>query len=152
MLRYKLIATGVAAVFASGAAWAQDAEPVGPADPAAQGAPAAPEDPAGPDASASPAAPPADQAQEETQIVIEPQDIDNFAKAALKIGEIEQDASMDATQKQNAKLAAVQESGLDPVKFNAIADASQSNPELQQRVQAAVVKEQEKQQAEAAGR
>lgn len=64
-------------------------------------------------------------------------DLKAFARAAIAANNIQQDAAVPATEKQPKMLAAVQAEGLDPVKFNAIAQASQSDPALKQRIQAA---------------
>ena len=70
-------------------------------------------------------------------------DLKAFARAAIAANKIQQDTAVPATEKQPKMLAAVQAEGLDPVKFNAIAQASQSDPVLKQRVQAAAASEQQ---------
>ena len=64
-------------------------------------------------------------------------DLKAFARAAIAANKIQQDAAVPAAEKQPKMLAAVQAEGLDPAKFNAIAQASQSDPALKQRIQAA---------------
>ncbi|MBB5984309.1 DUF4168 domain-containing protein [Sphingobium lignivorans] len=62
-------------------------------------------------------------------------DLKAFARAAIEASKIQQDAAVPAEEKQPKMLAAVQAEGLDPVKFNEIAQASQANPTLRQRIQ-----------------
>ncbi|WP_148276459.1 DUF4168 domain-containing protein [Sphingobium sp. SYK-6] len=62
-------------------------------------------------------------------------DLKAFARAAIEASKIQQDATVPAEEKQPKMLAAVQAQGLDPVKFNEIAQASQANPTLRQRIQ-----------------
>jgi hypothetical protein len=121
------------AVFGTSVALAQDAAPGAPPS-SSDIHSAEPAPPQGPPAGA--------QAEGETQIAITPQDIDNFAKAAIELNQIQADGSLDETQKQAAMTAAVESNNLDPVKFNAIAQASKTNAELQQRVQAAISQQQ----------
>lgn len=64
-------------------------------------------------------------------------DLKAFARAAIAANKIQQDTTIAPTEKQPKMLAAVQAEGLDPVKFNAIAQASQSDPELTKKIQAA---------------
>ena len=67
-------------------------------------------------------------------------EIDSFAKATVKLQEIQADASIAAEQKQTAMAAAVTEAGLDPAKYNAIGRAAQSDAELRAKVQTAMSK------------
>ncbi len=85
----------------------------------------------------------APQAPEETKVTITPQDIDNFAKAVIEVNKIQTDASLDKDQKQTAMTAAVEQSNLDPFKFNTIVQASETNAELKQRVQLAITQQQQ---------
>lgn len=62
-------------------------------------------------------------------------DLKAFARAAIAASKIQQDASVADTEKQPKMLAAVQAEGLDPVKFNNIAQASQADPDLHKRIQ-----------------
>lgn len=98
-------------------------ETTSPAPSTAQPAPSAPADPATPGASTSDSYTDAD--------------LKAFARAAIAANKIQQDAAVPAAEKQPKMLAAVQAEGLDPAKFNAIAQASQSDPALKQRIQAA---------------
>lgn len=62
-------------------------------------------------------------------------DLAAFARAAIAASKIQQDASVTDAEKQPKMLAAVEAEGLDPVKFNSIAQASQADPELHKRIQ-----------------
>jgi hypothetical protein len=64
-------------------------------------------------------------------------EIKKFASAAVELNKIQTDTTVTAEQKQPKMLAAVQATGLDPQKFNAIGQAAQSDPALQQKIQAA---------------
>lgn len=64
-------------------------------------------------------------------------DIKQFASAAVEVTKVQSDASIPAADKQPKMLAALQASGMDPAKFNAIGEAAASDPALQQRIQAA---------------
>jgi hypothetical protein len=103
--------------------------------------------PANPPASSeaqTPGQPAGAEAQNQTQVTITQQDIDNFAKAAIEMEKIQANASLDDSQKQTAMTAAVEKSDLDTYMFNTIAKASETNKELQQRVQLAIVQHQQK--------
>ena len=107
---------------------ATPAEPATPADPAndAAAAPATPAEPA------APAAAPLAVAD------VSEADIDSFAKATVKLQAIQADTTIAADAKQAAMQAAVTESGLDPVKYNAIGKAAQADPALRAKVQTAM--------------
>ncbi|MET0248453.1 MAG: DUF4168 domain-containing protein [Sphingobium sp.] len=64
-------------------------------------------------------------------------DIKLFANAAVEVTKVQSDASIPAADKQPKMLAALQASGIDPVKFNEIGQAAAADPALQQRIQAA---------------
>ncbi|TPG18692.1 DUF4168 domain-containing protein [Sphingomonas koreensis] len=64
-------------------------------------------------------------------------DVNQFATAVIAVQKVQQDSTVAATDKQTKMAAAVQASGLSPAKFNAMAQATQSDPALQQRVQTA---------------
>ena len=64
-------------------------------------------------------------------------DVDQFATAVVSVQKIQGDASVAATDKQAKMAAAVQAAGLTPTKFNAMAQASQSDPALMKRIQTA---------------
>lgn len=63
------------------------------------------------------------------------EDLKAFARAAIAASKIQQDATVTDAEKQPKMLAAVQAEGLDPVKFNNIAQASQADPDLHKRIQ-----------------
>lgn len=67
-------------------------------------------------------------------------EIEQFAKAVLAVQKIQQDTTASATDKQTKMAAAVQGAGLTPAKFNEIASASNADPALMQRIQAAAGK------------
>lgn len=67
-------------------------------------------------------------------------EIEAFAKAVLAVQKIQQDTTASAAAKQTKMAAAVQQSGLTPTKFNEIARASNTDPVLMQRIQAAAGK------------
>lgn len=112
-MKYSLLAASAAALLSVGTALN--------AQSAASPAPAAP-----------PAAAPAAGAESYTDA-----DLKAFARAAIAASKIQQDTAVAPADKQPKMLAAVQAEGLDPVKFNAIAQASQSDPELKKKIQAA---------------
>ena len=65
-------------------------------------------------------------------------EIDSYAKVAVEISALQNDASLDAETRQSGAVAAVESSGLSAEKFNEISDASRSDPELAQRIQLAI--------------
>ena len=65
-------------------------------------------------------------------------EIDQYAQAAVAISELQNDASLDAAARQSGAVAALEQSGLAPERFNEISDASRTDPELAQRVQLAI--------------
>lgn len=77
-------------------------------------------------------------------------EIQKFAKAALAADKISKDAAIAAADKQKKMAEAVTASGLEPTRFNEIAQASQSDSALQAKVQAAIVAEQQASPASAA--
>lgn len=64
-------------------------------------------------------------------------DIKAYAGVALKINKIQADAALSEADKQKQMAAAVQDSGMDVAKFNAITEASKSDPALKQKLQEA---------------
>lgn len=70
-------------------------------------------------------------------------EVKKFAKAALAADKISKDTAIAATEKQQKMAEAVTTSGLEPTRFNEIAQASQADSALQQKVQAAIVAEQQ---------
>lgn len=69
-------------------------------------------------------------------------EVDQFAKAVLAVQNIQQDTTAAPADKQTKMAAAVQAAGLTPEKFNEIASASNADPTLMQRIQAAAGKAQ----------
>ena len=65
-------------------------------------------------------------------------EIDTYAKVAVEISELQNDASLDAAARQSGAVAVVESSGISAQRFNEISDASRSDPELAQRVQLAI--------------
>ncbi|MEE4453480.1 DUF4168 domain-containing protein [Novosphingobium resinovorum] len=63
-------------------------------------------------------------------------ELEQYVKAALAVQEIQQDTATPDGDKQARMVTAVKAAGLTPEKFNQIATDSQSNPALQQRIQA----------------
>lgn len=63
-------------------------------------------------------------------------ELEQYVRAALAVQQIQQDSATPDGDKQTKMAAAVQQAGLTPEKFNEIATASQSDPALQQRLQA----------------
>lgn len=64
-------------------------------------------------------------------------EVSRFALAALVIEQIAADKTIPKDQQQQAMAGAIQKIGLQPQRFNQIAQASQGDTELQQRIQAA---------------
>lgn len=100
--------------------------------------PALAQDTAAPAAPATQAAPPAAAPSTVTDA-----ELKQFAKAALAVDKVSKDTTVAAADKQKKMAEAVTSSGLPPARFNEIAQASQSDPALQQKVQAAIVAEQQ---------
>ena len=88
------------------------------------------------EASPPPAQPPAADPQAAATPVSE-EEVDRFALAALVLQQISADEALDQDQKQAAMVNAVQQTGLEPQRFNQIAQASQSDTDLQQRIELA---------------
>ena len=150
MKKYPLALSGL--VLAAGAAYAQptdvpaDDHAAPPADGAVPADDAAAPDAGAPDTTAEPApapdaasepAPPADPV---AAVDVSDAEIDSFAKATVKLQEIQADATIAEDQKQAAMQAAVAEVGLDPAKYNAIGKAAQADPELRAKVQTAMAR------------
>ena len=106
-----------------------------PALPQATAAPAAPAQETAPPA-AAPAAP-------ATAAPVSENEVKQFAKAALAADKVSKDTAIAATDKQKQMAAAVTATGLEPGRFNEIAQAAQADTALQQRVQAAITAEQQ---------
>lgn len=68
--------------------------------------------------------------------------VDSFAKAVVKVQEIQGDATIEQEAKQTAMVAAVEEAGLDPQTYNSMSQAAQQDPQLLERIQLAVAQRQ----------
>ncbi len=98
----------------TGAALAQDTAPAQPQAPA----------------SAAPAQlPPAGEINDD--------EVSRFALTALVLEQVAADTSLAKEQQQAAMMGVMQQTGIDPQRFNQIALASESDTGLQQRIQAA---------------
>lgn len=64
-------------------------------------------------------------------------DVQAYAAVAAELNRIQADTALSETDKQNQMVAAVQNSGLDVDRFNAITEASRTDPELRQKLQEA---------------
>lgn len=138
----KFAAVLAAAAFST-AAIAQQAPATSPAAAAAPAgeAPAAPAPAAdaqqaytAPESATVPASPDAS-----AQAAISDAEVQQFASAAMALEAIDQDTTIPDADKQPAMAAKVQENGLTPQRFNEIGQATQADPALMQRVQAAMV-------------
>ena len=123
MMKISMIALAGAMIAASTAASAQQAAAPapGPADPA-------------PPAAAAPA-PAAAGPVSDTEVK-------QFATALVAINDVQKNPALSPTDKQKAMVAKVQEQGLQPQRFNEIAQASQSDTALQGKVQSELAKQQ----------
>lgn len=116
---------GAALALAGGTAQARQGM-MAPADPQTQ----SPADPASPAAGNGATAPAGRASVTDTEVR-------QFASAAMAVNDIQKDGGLADAEKQTKILAAVQQSGLSPQRFNEIAQASRSDSGLMQRVQAA---------------
>lgn len=95
---------------------------------------------------AAPSQPPAAQAPATPQggasASVTDAEVGQFVKAVTAVQAIAKDPATPAADKQTKMAAAVQQTGLPPERFNQIASASQSDPALMQRIQAAAAKPQ----------
>lgn len=130
MQRKNIYMFGIATMLMASPALAQ-----GQAETQAQPAPSTTQPEAAP---AQPQATPQPGATEFSQA-----DIQKFAMAALEVSKIQSDAGTPVADKPAKMVEAVQGQGLDPATFNAISEASQSDPELQQAIQAELAKAQQ---------
>ena len=89
------------------------------------------------------AAPAAPAPQAAAPSTVTDAELKQFAKAALAVDKVSKDAAVPAADKQKKMAEAVSGSGLPPARFNEIAQASQADPALKQKVQAAIVAEQQ---------
>jgi len=93
---------------------------------------------AAPQVLAQEAAPPAPAEQAAPTSSFSEADITAYAGVAVQINKIQADAALSEADKQTQMAAAVQNSGMDIAKFNAITEASKTDPVLKQKLQAAV--------------
>jgi hypothetical protein len=70
-------------------------------------------------------------------------EVEQFAKAALAVQDIRNDAATSDEDKQAKMAAAVRDSGLAPARFNEIAAASRDDKALMERIQTAGAKAQQ---------
>ncbi|MBO9621478.1 MAG: DUF4168 domain-containing protein [Sphingomonas sp.] len=120
VFRTSRILTGAALLLAAPAAFAQDASQT--AQPAA---PAAPAEQAATGASAGAAA------------TVSDAEIKQFATAALAVDKVRKDAAVPEADKNTKMVEAISASGLQPARFNEIAQAMQADPALNKRIQEA---------------
>lgn len=90
-----------------------------------------------PDPSPAPSAAPPAAASETTSATITDAEVSSFAKAAIGVAKIRQDASVADADKQPKMVAAIESAGLTPARFNQIAGVFQSDPAFKERVQKA---------------
>jgi hypothetical protein len=69
-------------------------------------------------------------------------EVKQFATALVAINDVQKNPALSPTDKQKAMVAKVQEQGLQPQRFNEIAQASQSDTSLQGKVQSELAKQQ----------
>ena len=115
MLKFHGTALAIGAFLIAAPAFAQTTQP----------APSAP--------SAAPAAPGAPGAK----VAVSDEEVTKFATAAIGVEKIRSDATVAEADKQKTMLSQIQSSGLTPARFNEIAQAMQSDTQLQGRIQAA---------------
>ncbi|UZK65623.1 DUF4168 domain-containing protein [Sphingomonas sp. M1-B02] len=118
------------AMLVTPAALAQDAQPA--TAPATQQAPTATTTPA-------PAATPTASA---TASAVTDTEVNQFAAAALAAAKVREDTTIPEADKNARLVATVTGSGLSAERFNAISQAMQADPALNQRIQAAAAKQQ----------
>lgn len=131
MMKFGNIALAVGLVAGATGAMAQSA--AAPADPAA---------PAGPSAAAPAAPAPAAPAAPAAAGPVTDTEVKQFATALVAINDVQKNPALSPTDKQKAMVAKVQEQGLQPQRFNEIAQASQSDTSLQGKVQTELAKQQ----------
>ncbi|MGK6354527.1 DUF4168 domain-containing protein [Sphingomonas sp. DT-207] len=119
-----------AALLAAPAAFAQDA----PTSPSTQDAPAAPTQ----DAPATTEAPAAGMAaQGSGAAAVSDSEVTQFATAALAVDKLRKDTTVAEADKNTKMVEAISSSGLQPARFNEIAQAMQADPALNKRIQEA---------------
>lgn len=125
MKRFLVMALGGA--LCSTMAHAQSAETEGAPAPDAAGA-------AQEAAPAAAAEDPAPAAEAAAAVEVTDAEVESFAKATVKLQAIQADTSIEGDKKQAAMAAAVKESGLEPVKYNQIAQAVGTDTALRAKV------------------
>jgi hypothetical protein len=111
-----------AALLAAPAAFAQDA----PTSPSTQDAPATTEAPAAGMA-----------AQGSGAAAVSDAEVTQFASAALAVDKLRKDTAIPEADKNTKMVEAISSSGLQPARFNEIAQAMQADPALNKRIQEA---------------
>lgn len=134
----RVLVMALGGVLCSTMAHAQSTESEGP--PAPDGAAAAQDVAPSGDAAAAQDVAPAGEAA--AAVDVTDAEVESFAKATVKLQEIDADTSLEGDQKQAAMAAAVQEAGLDPVKYNQIAQAVGTDTTLRAKVVEAMGKAQ----------
>ncbi|HVJ03628.1 MAG TPA: DUF4168 domain-containing protein [Sphingomonas sp.] len=124
VFRTSYILTGAALLLAAPAAFAQDASQTSPST-----QPAAPAEQAAPAAGA--------QAQTGAAAAVSDAEVQQFATAALAVDKVRKDAAVPEADKNTKMVEAISASGLQPARFNEIAQAMQADPSLNQRIQQA---------------
>jgi hypothetical protein len=93
-----------------------------------------------PGATAPPAAAPSANAPQAATVTVSDSEVDQFARATVKVQKINGDASLDANAKQTQMAAAVKAAGLDPARYNQIAQALPNDSALMTKVKTAMSK------------
>jgi hypothetical protein len=93
-----------------------------------------------PPPSAGAQAQPEAQAGAQASATVSDEEVDRFALAALMVEQIAADEAMEQEQKQVTMAAAVQQTGLEPQRFNEIAEATQTDQQLNERIQVAAAR------------
>lgn len=82
-------------------------------------------------------APPEPQANARAAAAVSDQEVSQFALAALMVQQIAADEALDEEQKQAAAVSVLEQTGMEPQRYQQIAESAQTSPELQERVQLA---------------
>jgi len=75
-----------------------------------------------------------------TSVQVSDAEVDQFAKATVKVQKIDADAKLDSSAKQTKMAAAVKDVGLEPARYNEIAKAIPTDDALRTKVQVAMAK------------
>lgn len=94
------------------------------------------------DAGAPPTTPPTTAPQAAPATPVSDPELKQFATALIAIEEIHSDATTPDADKQKAMVAKVRESGLEPKRFNEIAQASEADEGVKQRLRTELVAQQ----------